>query len=219
MLGFWPRLTGDPVPALLRPGGQGFGWLRMCRLAYTSQRSLLLVCILTALMLAAGAALPGPAWASRGAQVIRDCLAHDRITHSYTVQDYRDALRQLPTDVREYSDCGDVIRRAELAAAGGGSQSSQAASGGLTGTTSQANPLAGASPHERAALDAARRAGARAVRVGGLLVRPGASPVRTASIVNSLPTPLLAGIIALLVSALLGPAAWVRNLVRARRSR
>jgi len=209
---------GDPVPALLRPGGQGFGRLRMCRLADTTHRSVLRIGALTVLLLALAAGLAGPAWASKGAQVIRDCLAHDRITHAYTVQDYRDALHQLPTDVREYSDCGDVIRRAELAAAGG-SRSSQGASPGLTGTTSQTNALAGATSRERAALDSARRLGSQAVRVGGLLVRPGASPVRTGSIVNSLPTPLLAGLAALLAGALLGPAAWVRNLVRARRSR
>jgi hypothetical protein len=165
-------------------------------------------------------AAPPQAWASRGAAVIRDCLAHDRITHPFTVQDFRDALRQLPSDVAEYSDCGGVIRRAELAAAGGSSGRSTPSAPGTafsSGGGGSGNPLESATPSERAALAAATRAGGKPVRIDGRLIRPGV--IRSASIVNSLPTPVLAGIIALLVSALLGPAAWVRNLVRARRPR
>jgi hypothetical protein len=188
--------------------------LRMCRNVRLPYPPALLVsaavCLLAAL-------LPSTAWASRGAAVIRDCLAHDRITHQFTLQDFRDALRQLPSDVAEYSDCGVVIRRAELAAASGGGGRSSSGSSGFTGGASTVNPLASATPGERAALAAATRAGSEPVRIDGRLVRPGV--IRSASIVNSLPSPVLAGIIALLVSALLGPAAWVRNLVRARRSR
>jgi hypothetical protein len=189
--------------------------LRMSRNVRLPYRPALLLGALACLALAA----PPQAWASRGAAVIRDCLAHDRITHQFTVQDFRDALRQLPSDVSEYSDCGGVIRRAELAAAGGSSGRSAPSSPGsaFNGGGGGGNPLTSATPSERAALAAATRAGGEPVRIDGRLIRPGV--IRSSSVVNSLPTPVLAGIIALLVAGLLGPAAWVRNLVRARRPR
>jgi hypothetical protein len=211
-------LTGVPIRrAATRAHEQGLLSLHMCRTVRSPYRPALLASVLACLL---ASALASPAWASRGAQVIRDCLAHDRITHRFTLQDYRDALRQLPSDVAEYSDCGAVIRRAELAAAGAGSTgggSSPGGSGGLSGGAAGGSPLAGATPGERAAVAAAVRAGASPVLVGNRLIRPGV--VRSSSIVNSLPTPVLAGIIALLVSALLGPTAWIRKLVHARRAR
>jgi hypothetical protein len=187
----------------------------MCRNVRLSYRPALLVSVLVCLL---ALLVPGAAWASRGAAVIRDCLAHDRITHSFTLADFRDALRQLPADVSEYSDCGAVIRRAELAAASTGGRSSGSGSSGFSGGGGGrgGGPLAGATPGERAAVAAATRAGSEPIRIDGHLIHPGA--IRSSSIVNSLPAPVLAGIIALLVGALLGPAAGVRNLVRARRS-
>ena len=79
-------------------------------------------------------ALATPAVASsvsqQGNTIIRECLLKDSVSGGYTAQDYQYALAHLPTDVTEYSDCQNVIRRAELAAAAG---NSTGASG--TGTT------------------------------------------------------------------------------------
>ncbi|HLJ04184.1 MAG TPA: hypothetical protein VKT31_12135 [Solirubrobacteraceae bacterium] len=57
-----------------------------------------------------------PAWA--------DCNANARLTHHYTPSQLQSALVSMPADVREYTNCNDVLEaalRAELAGAGGGS--------------------------------------------------------------------------------------------------
>src|SRR5437588_6535383 len=71
-----------------------------------------------ALALAASLACPAaPAQADVGTTIIERC-AQGKSISGYTQQDYRRALQELPTEVEEYSSCGNEIRRAELAAAG-----------------------------------------------------------------------------------------------------
>ena len=43
---------------------------------------------------------------------ITDCQAHGRLTQSYTVAELQHALATLPADVKQYTDCQDVITRA-----------------------------------------------------------------------------------------------------------
>ena len=155
---------------------------------------------------------PAAAQADGGAAVINDCTHHgDRVTGHYTQQQYAQALAELPADVAEYTGCADAIRRAQLAAAGGHG------GGGGGSTTPPANGLATASPSERAALRAAVRAGSHPFDIGGRLVQPGVVAVRSSSIFNALPTPLLIALAALLAAALGagGHRAW--TVVRARR--
>src|SRR5947209_4760352 len=55
-----------------------------------------------------------PAWA--------DCNANARLTHHYTPSQLQSALVSMPADVREYTNCNDVLQqalRAELSGAGG----------------------------------------------------------------------------------------------------
>ncbi len=185
--------------------------------------SILLVALLAALI-AAGS--PAVAVASRGDQIIRQCLRFDRVTGQYTQQDYRDALAHLPTDVREYSDCGDVIRRAALSAAGGGSPAGGPGAGatptGAATAAGRSDPLASATPAERAAFQAAvnqaRLTGGRPVRVGDAIVTPGLIAVRSGSLTHVLPTPLLVLLILLLVGALAALGGFLRQRVRPRRS-
>jgi hypothetical protein len=159
--------------------------------------------------------------------LIQDCLTNGRVVGHYSAQDYSQALANLPTDVAEYSDCTDVIRRAQLAAAGpvtkrsaeltAQSAAAAAAAAALAANPRQ-DPLASAAPAERAAIADARRGGSAGIDVGGQVVRPGVVAVRTASILNALPTPLLLALggLALFVLAVCGRHA--RDLVRARRS-
>jgi hypothetical protein len=62
------------------------------------------------------AAAPAPA-ALSGA--VADCNAHTRLTQTYTAAELRTALNTMPADVKEYTDCYDVIQRALLADIGG----------------------------------------------------------------------------------------------------
>ncbi len=64
------------------------------------------------LLLPAGALAAGG-----GTAAVEDCQ-DGRIDGTYTAAEYRDALKSIPTDVDEYTDCRDVLRAAQLRAAG-----------------------------------------------------------------------------------------------------
>ena len=51
--------------------------------------------------------------------VIADCNAHGKLTRTYTVKELRTALQTMSADVKEYTNCYDVIQRALLADIGG----------------------------------------------------------------------------------------------------
>ena len=65
---------------------------------------------LSLLILLAGAFAfaPSSAWAS-GVDVIRDCTDNGVIDDAHGPKDYADALANLPSDVAQYTDCGQVI--------------------------------------------------------------------------------------------------------------
>jgi hypothetical protein len=149
--------------------------------------------------------------------LITDCLTNGKIVGHYPLSDYVQALAHLPTDVDEYSDCSDVIRRAELSLAAGGRTAAAAVA--TAPANPRANPLVSAAPSERAAVTQAQRSGSRAVDLGdGGLVAPGVVAARTTSILNGMPTPLLIALAILLSIGLALGGSHVRKLVRARRA-
>src|SRR5205085_10172320 len=86
--------------------------------------------LLVTLTLMLGLLAPAVAHAS-GAAVIRDCTDDGRLEGHYTQRDLRDALSSIPSDVDEYTNCRDIIRRAAFSAgAGGGSGSGGGSAGG-----------------------------------------------------------------------------------------
>jgi hypothetical protein len=159
-------------------------------------------------MLLALLSIASAARADVGATIIERCT-HGQSLSGFSQQDYRRALQELPAEVEEYSDCANLIRRAQLAAAGG-------SAAGAGGPGASAIPL---TPAERATLGRIAKAGATPVPVGGQLVRPGVVRVSPASALSSLPSPLLATLAFLLACALLLAASTIRDRVRARRSR
>jgi Spy/CpxP family protein refolding chaperone len=56
-------------------------------------------------------ALAAAASSGTAAQAITDCNDHGQLTQQYSSQVLRQALAQMPADVREYTDCFDVIER------------------------------------------------------------------------------------------------------------
>jgi hypothetical protein len=174
---------------------------------------------LLAALLAAAAVVPPAASADAGLAVIHDCLNNGRITGHYTQQAYSQALAEIPTDVSEYSNCSNLIRQAQLAAAGGAGGGSGGGSGGGfgfgSGPAALATPI---TPSERRALTTARAGGAAPVTIGGQLIRPGVVPLSVASALRSLPTTLLAVLIALAGCALAALVSVIRSRVRARRT-
>jgi hypothetical protein len=151
--------------------------------------------------------LTGAARADVGEKIIERCT-HGQSISGFSQQAYRRALQELPTEVEEYSDCANLIRRAQLAAAGG--QGSAGADAPLVAT-----PLTGS---ERRALRSVPKTGAAPLRVGGGLVQPGVVHANVASALSSLPDPLLALLAFLLACAVALGGRAVTRRVLARRS-
>ncbi len=74
-----------------------------------------LLIVLVALVAAAPAS---PNALGGTAQVVADCNAHGRLTGHYSEAMLHTALATLPTDVAEYTNCADVIRKQLLAQVG-----------------------------------------------------------------------------------------------------
>ena len=177
--------------------------------------------------LAALAGAPAGAFAD-GTAVIRDCQ-DGRINGKYSQKEFADALRNIPTDVDEYTDCRDVIRRAQIGAAGGGgSASGGSAGGGGAGVPSSAAANAGktaaqilqeASPAERAAVEQATgKAGAAPVQIGGRTVSPDSAGLSPAGAANVLPVPLIIALALLGLGLAAGATQTIRTRVLARRN-
>ena len=94
---------------------------------------------LLALLLAVAAAstatlvLAPPTLAS-GAAAIADCRAHGRLTQTYSIADLQNALATMPVDVKQYTDCYDVIQTALQNALKGKSETGSSGSGSSGGS-------------------------------------------------------------------------------------
>jgi hypothetical protein len=156
--------------------------------------------------LAAALAVLG-GWGAAAASADEASTIIERCTHGQSLAGfsrgaYAKALRELPTDVSEYSDCEERIRKAALAAAGG---AGPGAGGGAVPPPT---------PAEQAVLASAAHGHPTAIRVGGRSEEPGVVPVSLASALNSLPAPLMALLAALLASAVALGGTSLRRLPR-----
>lgn len=80
------------------------------KLAAMTRRAITILALGCALTVSAPA-LASAASSGTPAQAITDCNDHGRLTQSYSAPVLRQALAQMPADVREYTDCFDVIER------------------------------------------------------------------------------------------------------------
>ena len=142
--------------------------------------------------------IPAVALASPS-EVIKDCAKDSKLDKTYSQADLAAALKQLPADVDEYTDCHDVIRRAQLGAGSSGSHGgSTGSSGSTTGGGSAAGPapsaaqaLATATPQERAAIQKAFDGGQAPVKIGGQTLSPQSLGTGDPTKSHSIPTPLI----------------------------
>ena len=129
------------------------------------------------LLAAFTALLVSPASAvASGEDVLVDCNDNGRLDEQYTQKEYADAIANIPTDLDEYTNCREVIRRAQAGRAGSGDSGSDsggsgggagAGGGGTTGGATGGNDslsvteeaLAGATPQERGAIQSATATG------------------------------------------------------------
>lgn len=115
----------------------------------------------TTILCALSAFAAFPAAASASPEQIFDDCQDGRLDKKYSAKDYRRALAGLPTDIDEYTNCRQVIRRAQLGfdgGAGGGAGGGEdfGAGVGVDPNGRQIDPLLEATPEERKAVDAAR---------------------------------------------------------------
>jgi hypothetical protein len=191
-----------------------------------------------------GAALLPSAANAAGNPVIRDCTDDGRLSKKYTQKQYSDALKNIPTDVDEYTDCRDVIRRAQLGSAstgssstgggttgggtsggtgGGGGGTSGGATGGGDGGGASAGTadeaLQSASSAEKAAIDQARDAAVSTpIQVGNESLNPDDLTKTDLGALSTVPTPLLIVLCLLALATATGAGSAILSRVRARRS-
>jgi hypothetical protein len=63
-------------------------------------------------------AFAAPAAAATASGPTADCNVHQQLTAHYTVSQLRRALATMPAEIKEYTDCYDVIQRQLLAQLG-----------------------------------------------------------------------------------------------------
>jgi hypothetical protein len=177
---------------------------------------------LVALLIALVAA-PTAMAASRN-QIIKDCADDSRLQGHYSKSELRDARQNLPSDVSEYTDCADVLRRAELPDSKGGG------GGGGTGGGSGGGPAAAAgggggplltpsTDKDRKQLADAAAAGGQPVSIDGESVVPGASGLHAGATRNGMPGTLLAVLIALALGGIALAVPPVRRALPSLRDR
>ena len=146
-------------------------------------------------------------------KILRECQTGS-LSGDYTAQELRDARSNIPDDLDQYTDCRDVISRALLDLAGGGSGGggdAGGAGGGSFGGGSgdgggSSAPLTPSTEADRQALEQATTAGAGAIEVAGRPVTPGEAALR-----NDLPTTLIVLLALLAAAAAAATAPFVRR--------
>jgi hypothetical protein len=154
-----------------------------------------------------------PAQGDVGEQIIRRCT-HNESLSGFSQAAYRQALKELSAGTEEYSNCAQLIRQAQLAAAGVGHGGGPGAGGAATPATQTVAPT----PSEQRAIARAPRAGSVPLQIGGQTIHPGVVHADISSALSSLPTPLLATVAFLLLGLLLAAGAGIRNRIRTHRS-
>ncbi len=166
---------------------------------------------LAALLLAFGAA--APAGAAGTVRKILETCSNGEIPTGYSQQAYDQALKQMPAELSEYSDCPSLIHKAQLAAAAGARGGAGSVAAGAGGPGAVAPPT----PTEQRVLEHVAHSGSEPVRVGGEVIHPGVVHVNIASAIAKLPTPLLLLLAFLVACGLLVLGRVVGVRLRARR--
>ena len=174
----------------------------------------LLRTLIAALCLAA-LALPATALAS-GDDVIRDCADDGVIDGDYSDRELREAERDLPSDIDEYTDCREAIR-GELGSDGSGGTPGGGRNSTDPDLVTESGAVAG-SREDREALDDLTRGdrGDRpSIDVGGTQVSPGETAggklLGAAQASNELPGSLLSALVLLVLATAAGTFLLIRR--------
>jgi hypothetical protein len=143
-----------------------------------------------------------PAQASTRNKIIKDCADDGVLQGSYSPSDLRDARQHLPSDVAEYTDCADVLRRAEAPPGGAGGGSGDGSSGNTSaasaaGGNSGAPLITPSTPEDTKALEEAVKAGKQPVKIAGQSIVPGAAGLQAGATRNGIPGTLAIALVLL----------------------
>ena len=101
------------------------------KLVPMTRRAITLLAVISALSL--GAPMAAGAVSGPASQAITDCNDHGQLTQHYSANTLRAALAQMPVDVKEYTDCYDVIERQLFKQVGSSATPTGAATGSSSG--------------------------------------------------------------------------------------
>jgi hypothetical protein len=162
--------------------------------------------VLTVVAAAALLALPAAASAS-SRELLRDCADDGKLDRKYSQRELRQAERDVPSDIDEYTDCRDAIRSAQFGGSGG-----RGGGGGNGSLKTDSGAVAG-SPEDIAELKRITdQAGAPTVDVGGRHVEAGGDGLfAAAGAANQIPLPVALALIALAAVAASGAVLMLRR--------
>lgn len=146
----------------------------------------ILALLVLAVLVAAPSAYAAPI------DVIRDCSEDGSLDRHYSQGDLSGALRQIPSDLDEYTDCRSVIRSAQLAGAHKGTKSATKSAAGRVDTATPPS-----ADEQQKLSHATDQSGS--VRIGGEPLAPGAkgAHLATTGLGTDLPTSMLVLVIGL----------------------
>jgi hypothetical protein len=142
-----------------------------------------------------------------GHKIIRLCATGKSLA-GYPPSAYAKALKEISATTEEYSECGQLIRAAQAAAARGGHSTS---GGGSGAPLPQAVAV---TPAEQKSIAGAAASGGGPLRLGGQEIHPGVVHADIASAFSTLPTPLLALLGFLLACLLVFAGRFLRDRIR-----
>lgn len=138
--------------------------------------------------IAAALALPAPAHAlANPAQTLIERCGHGESLSGFSQSDYAKALKRMSSGTNEYSECEQLIRQAQLEAAG-----HPRSRGSANGSPTPPPTAIAATPAEQRSVARAQRGDSEPVSLGGQIVHPGVVHADIASAFSTLPAPLLA---------------------------
>ena len=176
-------------------------------------RNSLLVALVVALcaLLVPAASMSGP---------IEDCADDGQLQGNYSDQQKQQALKDLPSDLSEYSDCGEILNTPNpnkpggggAGAGAGGGTGSGGGAGGATATEQSTTPAQPSKAElarqqrEKAAIEALANGGGKPnLKLDGKSISPGdAGLYNLAAATHEVPTPIKLALIALALLAIVG---------------
>jgi hypothetical protein len=167
--------------------------------------------LLVALVVALGALLV-PAASVSGP--IEDCADDGQLQGNYSDQQKQQALKDLPSDLSEYSDCGEILGTPNPSRPGGGAPAGGGSGSDGGGGATQGGP-APSKPskaelarqqRERAAIEALANGGGKPnLHLDGRSISPGdAGLYNLAAATHEVPTPIKLALIAVALLAIAG---------------